>query len=78
MRFHRLNLHEGPFSGFGQFDLILCRNVLIYFTAEGRAKVLGALTAQLAAGGHLYLGHAETLNGVDHALRTVIPTVYAA
>jgi chemotaxis protein methyltransferase CheR len=76
--FRQVNLHEGPFAQFGTFDLILCRNVLIYFTAEGRGKVLGALTAQLAPGGHLYLGHAETLNGVTHSLRTVVPTVYAA
>jgi chemotaxis protein methyltransferase CheR len=76
--FRQVNLHEGPFAQFGSFDLILCRNVLIYFTAEGRGKVLGALTAQLASGGHLYLGHAETLNGVTHTLRTVVPTVYAA
>jgi chemotaxis protein methyltransferase CheR len=76
--FRRLNLHEGPFASFGRFDLILCRNVLIYFTAEGRAKVLGHLTAQLAPGGRLFLGHAETLNGVTHALRTVVPTIYGA
>jgi chemotaxis protein methyltransferase CheR len=68
--FRQVNLHEGPFAQFGIFDLILCRNVLIYFTAEGRGKVLGALTAQLAP--------AETLNGVTHSLRTVVPTVYAA
>ncbi len=76
--FRRINLHEGPFSSYGQFDLILCRNVLIYFTAAGRAQVLGHLTAQLAPGGRLFLGHAETLNGVQHSLRTVVPTIYGA
>ena len=76
--FRQVNLHEGPFTSFGAFDLILCRNVLIYFTPEGRAQVLRALTDQLAPGGRLFLGHAETLNGVAHSLRTVIPTVYGA
>lgn len=76
--FRQVNLHEGPFTSFGQFDLILCRNVLIYFTPEGRAGVLRSLTDQLAPGGRLFLGHAETLNGVTHSLRTVVPTVYGA
>ena len=76
--FRQVNLHEGPFTSFGTFDLILCRNVLIYFTPEGRAQVLRALTGQLAPGGRLFLGHAETLNGVTHSLRTIVPTVYGA
>jgi chemotaxis protein methyltransferase CheR len=76
--FQQINLHEGPFREFGQFDLILCRNVLIYFTGEGRAQVLQSLTDQLAPGGRLFLGHAETLNGVSHSLRTVVPTIYGA
>jgi chemotaxis protein methyltransferase CheR len=76
--FRQVNLHEGPFAQFGTFDLILCRNVLIYFTGEGRAGVLKSLTDQLAPGGRLFLGHAETLNGVSHNLRTVVPTIYGA
>lgn len=76
--FRQVNLHEGPFASFGKFDLILCRNVLIYFTPEGRASVLKSLTDQLAPGGRLFLGHAETLNGVQHTLRTVVPTIYGA
>lgn len=76
--FRQVNLHEGPFAQFGTFDLILCRNVLIYFTGEGRAGVLKSLTDQLAPGGRLFLGHAETLNGVTHNLRTVVPTIYGA
>lgn len=78
VRFQQVNLHEGPFPHFGSFDLILCRNVLIYFTAEGRAGVLRSLTDRLAPGGRLFLGHAETLNGVQHSLRTVVPTIYGA
>ena len=76
--FRQINLHEGPFAAFGMFDLVLCRNVLIYFTGEGRARVLRSLTDQLAPGGRLFLGHAETLNGVSHTLRTVVPTIYGA
>jgi len=78
VEFRKVNLHEGPFIQFGSFDLILCRNVLIYFTAEGRAQVLRSLTDRLLPGGRLFLGHAETLNGVSHNLRTVVPTIYGA
>lgn len=78
VRFRQLNLHDGPFDALGRFDLILCRNVLIYFTPEGRAAVLRRLIEHLAPGGYLFLGHAETLNGLGHDLRTVVPTIYAA
>ena len=78
VRFRQLNLHDGRAEALGIFDLILCRNVLIYFTPEGRERVMRNLFRQLAPGGHLFLGHAETLNGFAHPLHLVLPTIYAA
>ena len=60
----------------GAFDLIFCRNVLIYFRAETRAQVVARLASRLVPGGILFLGHAETLPSVQLPLRTVIPTVF--
>jgi chemotaxis protein methyltransferase CheR len=54
----------------------LCRNVLIYFDAESRARVIRRLQNHLAPAGYLFVGHAETLNGVSEQLRHIIPTVY--
>jgi chemotaxis protein methyltransferase CheR len=76
VRLQRVNLH-GEWDGIeGAFDLIFCRNVLIYFSPEGRAAVVNRLLGRLAPGGHLFLGHAETLNGITDRLRSVGPSVY--
>lgn len=75
--FDRVNLHDDVYRVAGPFDLIFCRNVLIYFTAEGRAYVVERLLDRLAGDGYLFLGHAESLNGVTDRARSVEPTVYA-
>jgi chemotaxis protein methyltransferase CheR len=49
------------------YDVIFCRNVLMYFTAEHAARIVERLTRALAPGGYLFLGHAETLRGLSHA-----------
>ncbi len=56
-----------PDSVFGTFDLVLCRNVLIYFSAESRAKALGDLCNSVARGGYLILGEAEHLDARSEA-----------
>ena len=75
--FSRLNLHDTTYAVPGQFDLIFCRNVLIYFTPEGRAAVIERLTSRLTPGGLLFVGHAESLHAHRERLRPVLPTVYA-
>lgn len=75
--FQRLNLSQDPYPQIGEFDVIFCRNVLIYFDPEGRAKVIGRLLQHLKPTGYLFLGHAEGLTGAGHPLRSVTPSVYA-
>lgn len=53
----------------GRFDLILCRNVLIYFTPAAIQDAVDRLVRSLAPGGYLFLGHAETLHGRGRGLR---------
>jgi chemotaxis protein methyltransferase CheR len=62
-KFERFNLLS-DLRGLGRFDVIFCRNVLIYFDAPTKARVLGAMAEQLAADGVLYLGGAETVLGL--------------
>jgi chemotaxis protein methyltransferase CheR len=78
VRFEHLNLHAQPLPVKGPFDLVFCRNVLIYFDALSKAQVIHQLLDRLAPGGHFFIGHAESLNGVTERVRAVQPTVYTA
>ncbi len=57
-------------------DLILLRNVMIYFDEPVKARVLSNITAALRPGGHLILGGAESLGALQSAYHTVRPTIY--
>lgn len=70
-----LNLME-PFVGVEEMDVIFCRNVIIYFDRPTQGKLMEKFTRQLTPGGYLFLGHSETLNGINDYLRPVRPTVY--
>jgi chemotaxis protein methyltransferase CheR len=63
VRYRPLNLLE-DFSALGTFDVVFCRNVLIYFDQPTKAAVLTRLARQLAGDGFLYLGGAETVVGI--------------
>jgi chemotaxis protein methyltransferase CheR len=54
----------------GQFDVVFCRNVLIYFDAPTKTRVLKALARQVAADGVLFLGGAESVLGLSNAFHT--------
>ena len=76
--FRSLNLAAPPYDVPGPFDIICCRNVLIYFDLELKRRIVDALLGCLAPGGHLFLGHAEGLHDLPGRVRAVIPTVYRA
>jgi chemotaxis protein methyltransferase CheR len=76
VRFERLNLNDASYALDGQFDLILCRNVLIYFDDATRRAVLERLIARLGPRGHLLLGSGEGVRGIDARMRSVMPAVY--
>ncbi len=65
VRFERLDL-RGSFAGIGACDLVLCRNVLIYFDSATKQQILASVARNLVPGGMLVLGCAETLIGMDH------------
>ena len=74
-RFHRINLIE-PFSWPRQFSVIFCRNVMIYFDQETQEQVVRKIADCLEPGGYLFVGHAESLSRVAHALEYVRPAIY--
>jgi chemotaxis protein methyltransferase CheR len=75
IEFARLNLVE-PFSQPNLFPVIFCRNVMIYFDKATQETLVNRLAACLEPGGHLFIGHAESLNRVRHALTYVRPAIY--
>jgi len=77
VRFERLNLNDARYAVDGKFDLIFCRNVLIYFDNASRHGVVSRLVDHLSDPGFLFVGHAESLAGVTDAVRCVTPTVYS-
>lgn len=76
VRFQHLNLNEPAYALQKPFDLVFCRNVLIYFNNDSKTGVIDRLIDHLGPTGYLFLGHAESLNGFSTRARTVIPTVY--
>ena len=62
VKFDFLNLNDlDAYRKFGHMDIIFCRNVLIYFDESMKKKVVDHLYAALRPGGHLFLGHSESL-----------------
>ena len=76
VRFQHLNLLQPDYPFAQRFDLILCRNVMIYFDRPTQETLIGKLTEQLEPGGHLFVGHSESLSGVRHSLRQLQPAIY--
>lgn len=76
IHFSRLNLNDAKYPVSGKFDLIFCRNVLIYFNLETRTRIVRRLLDYLAPEGYLFVGHAESLHTMSGVLRTFVPTIY--
>jgi len=68
IKFQTFNLLESM-AGLGQFDVVFCRNVLIYFDQPTKAKVLENIARQMPNDGMLYLGGAETVLGITQSFK---------
>jgi chemotaxis protein methyltransferase CheR len=75
IEYRQLNLLEIGDLG-ERFDVIFCRNVMIYFDRDVQQRVVSMLERHLAAGGHMFISHSESLNGIEHQMRWVAPAVY--
>lgn len=75
VRFARLNL-MGPWPMRGTFDLICCRNVMIYFDKATQQTLVQRFAEKLRPGGYLFTGHSESLAGLEHTFHYVRPAVY--
>ncbi|MFY0686643.1 MAG: protein-glutamate O-methyltransferase CheR [Cyclobacteriaceae bacterium] len=75
-KFERLNLMDDYYKVDNDFDLIFCRNVLIYFDRENQERVINKLCQKLKIGGYFFLGHSESIFGKDVPLKQIKPTIY--
>lgn len=76
VEFAQINLLQRTYPFKTEFDLIFCRNVMIYFDRETQQTLVHKMEPHLLFGGHLMIGHSETLTGIRHGLTTIEPAVY--
>ncbi|HUX40884.1 MAG TPA: protein-glutamate O-methyltransferase CheR [Rectinemataceae bacterium] len=74
--FKRLNLMSIPYPFKGLFDVVFCRNVMIYFDHEARSKLVKAIYDFVKPGGYFFIGHSETLQRNDCPFVYVKPAIY--
>jgi chemotaxis protein methyltransferase CheR len=75
IQFSRFNLMEIPPPNY-QFDVIFCRNVMIYFDKQTQSALVKRFYNCLNDGGYLFVGHSESLTGLHHNLKYIEPSVY--
>ncbi len=75
VRFRRLNFME-DFTFDGLLDIIFCRNVVIYFDRPTQQRLFSRFCRKLTPGGYLFIGHSESLAGMELPLEAVAHTVY--
>jgi chemotaxis protein methyltransferase CheR len=74
--FQRLNFMDDHYDVPQTFDIIFCRNVLIYFDKDTQEKVINKLASKLRPGGYFFLGHSESVTQMDVPLSQIKPTVF--
>jgi chemotaxis protein methyltransferase CheR len=74
--FQHLNLLQPAYPFGSKFDVIFCRNVMIYFDRSTQETLVQKLSNQLVAGGFLMVGHSESLNGIHNGLVGIQPALY--
>ncbi len=75
VKFMQVNLVE-RLPELGELDVVFIRNVMIYFDMPTKRQVVARILPFVRSGGHLIVGHSESLNGVSDALKVVQPSVY--
>jgi chemotaxis protein methyltransferase CheR len=74
--FKQLNFVEQPWPVQGPFDLVFCRNVMIYFNANTQRGIVESFAQRLRPDGYLFIGHSETLNGLNELYEPLRGTIY--
>ena len=76
IRFAPINLMDNSYPFDRDMDIILCRNVLIYFDRATQESVLERLCSHLRPGGYLFLGHSESITGLRLPVTQAANTIF--
>ncbi|MBU8891912.1 MAG: methyltransferase domain-containing protein [Bacteroidales bacterium] len=76
VNYQRLNFMDNTYNVADIFDVIFCRNVLIYFNRETQEQVISKLCSKLKSGGYLFIGHSESILGMNLPLEQIKPTIF--
>jgi chemotaxis protein methyltransferase CheR len=76
IHFKRLNLMENPWPMSGPFDVLFCRNVVIYFDKDTQKQLFERYANLMVPDGYLFIGHSESLNGVSDRFKVCGKTIY--
>lgn len=74
--FRRMNLNEPPFPMRGPMDMVFCCNVMIYFDAQTKRRLLTDIHRLLRPDGYLIVSHTESLTGLTDLYRPIKPSIY--
>jgi chemotaxis protein methyltransferase CheR len=74
--FERLNFMDDHYRFSTQFDIVFCRNVLIYFDIETQEKIINKICRVIKDNGLLFLGHSESITRMNVPLKQLRPTVF--
>ncbi len=76
IKFRRLNFLDSNYGMREPIDIVFFRNVQIYFEKDTQRSILLKIYNSMRDGGYLFIGHSETLNGLDLPFEQIVPTVY--
>ena len=76
VNYQRLNFMDNTYNIAEVFDVVFCRNVLIYFDRETQEQVIGKLCNKLKSGGYLFIGHSESIMAMNLPLEQIKPTIF--
>jgi chemotaxis protein methyltransferase CheR len=74
--FHQLNFMKETYGIRDMFDVVFCRNVLIYFNRATQESVIQKICRNIKPGGYLFVGHSESLSGMDIPVFQVTNAVF--
>lgn len=76
VKFRRLNFMDDDFGMREPFHFIFCRNVFIYFDRPTQERIINSFCKNLVPGGYIFLGHSESINGLNVPLVPLGPSIY--